>query len=122
MTPFAEGFLGAILGSLVGALVGGSLSYFGAMRAAHFTTERTAALDRQRREDERVEINRRLATQLLAEMKDNIRVLEKPKLEFGFAVLVHDIWDSAKGQVLLRHLGLVRKQGTLIRKSIGTTP
>ena len=94
-----EGFVEALLIGFVGALVGGILAYVAAMRAARFTMEKTAFLDRQRREEERAEIHRRLTAQLLAEIKDNIRVLERPKLEFGFAVLVHDIWNTAKGQV-----------------------
>ncbi len=91
-----EGFVEALLG----ALVGGILAYFGAMRSARFTMEKTAALDRQRREEERAQVQRQLTSQLLAEIKDNLRILETPKLEWGFAVIVHDIWDTAKGQLI----------------------
>ncbi len=92
--------MGGFVEALLGALVGGILAYFGAMRSARFTMEKTAVLDRKRRKEERAQVQSQLTSQLLAEIKDNLRILETPKLEWGFAVIVHDIWDTAKGQLI----------------------
>jgi len=85
---------------ILGTFVGGILTYFAAMRAARFTMEKTASLERQRREEERSQVQHQLSSQLLVEIKDNLTILETPKLEWGFAVVVHDIWDTAKGQLI----------------------
>ena len=85
---------------ILGTFVGGILTYFAVMRAARFTMERTACLDRQHRDEERAEIHRRFTAQLLEEIRDNIRILEEPGLDWGYPVLLHEIWDMAKGRVL----------------------
>lgn len=84
---------------LIGALVGGGLVLLGSVYGIGAALRNALDRERRRRDEERAEGRRRLTAQLLAEIKDNISVLERPQLDYGFALGVHGVWDAAKGQV-----------------------
>ncbi len=88
--------------AVLGSAVGGVLAYLASMRAARYTMQQTADLDRKRREEERAEMRCVLGGRLLAEMRENIAVLANPMPEWGFVVALHDTWDLMKGQVSIQ--------------------